>query len=153
MIERSTGMRTQKYGVVAAAAAALASGILVASPASADYGPGAVYQVELTANVAGPDGGGVWLWYALNSDGTGDYHGSDCGHGEGAAADAGDVTWHRVGDQIEIDGTVLAGLGDYQATVTVPATYGHYTGTLGTYISLPAFIPSGIGFSQLQVAP
>jgi hypothetical protein len=147
-------MRIHKYGALAAAASAISWGIVAAPPASADYGPGADYQVELSANAPGPSGGGVWLWYALNSDGTGDYHGSDCGHGgEGAASDAGDVTWHRVGYQIEIDGTVLAGLGNYPATVTVPATYGHYTGTLGTYISLPPFIPSGIGFSQLQVAP
>lgn len=147
-------MRIHKYGVIAAAAAAISWGMVAASPASADYGRGAVYEVELSANAGGPNGGGVWLWYALNSDGTGDYHGADCGHGGvGAVADAGDVTWHMVGNQVEIDGTSLAGLGNFPATVTVPAKYGHYTGTLGTYITLPPFIPSGIGFSQLQVAP
>ncbi|HET6916440.1 MAG TPA: hypothetical protein VFH56_10175 [Acidimicrobiales bacterium] len=86
------------------------------------------------------------LWYALNSVGTGDYHGSDCGHGIGAVADAGDVTWHQTGNNIEIDGTVLAGLGNFPATVTVPAAYGHYTGTLGSYITLPGFIPPQMGF-------
>lgn len=147
-------MRVHKYGAAAAATAAICSGILAAPPALADYGRGAVYQVELSGNATGPNGGGVWLWYALNSDGTGDYHGSDCGHGLGAVADAGDVTWHPIaGNQIEIDGTVLAGLGNFAATVTVPATYGHYTGTLGSYITLPGFIPPQIGFSQLQVAP
>jgi hypothetical protein len=35
----------------------------------------------------------------------------------------------------------------------VPAAYGHYTGTLGSYLTLPPFIPTFIGFSQLQVAP
>jgi hypothetical protein len=51
-----------------------------------------------------------------------------------------------------ISGIVLNGLGGFQATVTVPAAYGHYTGTIGSFITLPAFIPN-IGNSQLQVAP
>lgn len=146
-------MGIHKYAVVAVTAAMASAGLVAAQPAVADYGPGAVYQVELSANVTGPQGGGVWLWFALNEDGTGDYRGSDCGHGEGASPDAGDVTWYRVGTSVVIQGTILVGLGDFPATVTVPAAYGHYTGTLGTYITLPPFIPAGIGFSQLQVAP
>ena len=140
----------------AAAAATLASGatLAAASPAWADYGQGAVYQVELSANASGPQGGGLWLWFGLNSDGTGDYQGSDCGHGGlGAAHDGGDVTWHVSGDQVVINGVVLNGLGGFPATVTVPAAFGHYTGTIGSFITLPPFIPPGIGSSQLQVAP
>jgi len=139
-----------------AAAAALVGGatLATASPASADYGKGAVYQVELSANASGPQGGGVWLWFGLNRDGTGDYQGSDCGHGGvGAAHNGGDVTWHVSGNQVVINGVVLNGLGGFPATVTVPAAYGHYTGTLGSYITLPPFIPANIGNSQLQVAP
>jgi len=128
--------------------------LATASPASADYGKGEVYQVELSANASGPQGGGVWLWFGLNRDGTGDYQGSDCGHGDvGAAHNGGDVTWHVSGNQVVINGVVLSGLGGFPATVTVPTAYGHYTGTLGSYITLPPFIPANIGNSQLQVAP
>jgi hypothetical protein len=73
--------------------------------------------------------------------------------GAGAAHDGGDVTWHVSGGQVIIDDVVLNGLDGFVSTVTVPAAYGHYTGTLGSFITLPAFIPSGIGTSQLQVAP
>lgn len=52
-----------------------------------------------------------------------------------------------------ISGIVLNGLGGFPATVTVPAAYGHYTGTVGSFITLPPFIPPTIGNSQLQVAP
>jgi hypothetical protein len=70
-----------------------------------------------------------------------------------AAHNGGDVTWHVSGNQVVINGVVLNGLGGFPATVTVPAAYGHYTGTLGSYITLPPFIPANIGNSQLQVAP
>jgi hypothetical protein len=94
------------------------------------------------------------LWIELNRNGIGDYQGSDCGHGgQGAAADSGDVTWSASGGQVMISGVVLNGLGGFPATVTVPATYGHYTGTVGSFITLPPFIPATIGNSQLQVAP
>jgi hypothetical protein len=127
--------------------------LATAGPASA-YGNGEVYQVELSANISGSAGGGVWLWFGLSSDHTGDYHGADCGHKNGpAASDGGDVTWQVVGNQVVISGVVLNGLGGFPATVTVPASYGHYTGTVGSFITLPGFIPAGIGSSQLQVAP
>lgn len=80
----------------------------------------------------------------------------------GAATDKGDVTWTRVGDQIVISGVTYNGLptnpmaGDFTPfapTITVPATYGHYTGTDTSYTTLPGWIPPGIGFTQLQVAP
>jgi hypothetical protein len=94
------------------------------------------------------------LWIELNRDGTGDYQGSDCGHGgQGAAGDSGDVTWSASSRQVMISGIVLNGLGGFPAAVTVPATYGHYTGTVGSSITLPPFIPPTIGDSQLQVAP
>jgi hypothetical protein len=121
------------------------------------YEARAIYQIELSANVPSPQGGGVWLWIGLDPNGEGDYSGSDCGHGgEGAASDKGDVTWHYAGLNnawVEIDGVILNGLGGFPTTITVPSKYGHYTGTLGTYLTLPSFIPPFIGFSQLQVAP
>ncbi|MGT2460819.1 hypothetical protein [Sinomonas atrocyanea] len=146
--------RTAVLGVATAALAAAA--FATAGPATADYGSGQIYQITLSDNIAGPHGGGVWIWWGLNSDGTGDYAGSDCGHGgEGAVSDRGDVTWKYSpdGTEIIISGTALNGLGGYLTTVTVPATTGHYTGTDETFLTLPGFIPSGIGNAQLQVSP
>jgi hypothetical protein len=89
--------------------------------------------------------GGVWLWIELNRDGTGDYHGSDCGlGGQGSAPDSGSVTWSGSGAKAEIRGIVLNGLGGLPATVTLPATYGHYAGTFGSFITLLLFIPPTI---------
>lgn len=134
-------------------AIAAVSAAAFAATASADYGRGAVYQVELSANASGPNGGGVWLWIGLNADGGGDYSGSDCGHGLGASSDRGDVHWTTTNGLVTITGVVLNGLGGFPTTITVPATTGHYSGTIGSYLTLPAFIPSFIGTSQLQVAP
>ena len=136
-------------GLVAAAAAGATS-----ATALADYGSGAQYQIELSANISGKSGGGVWLWISLNRDGTGDYSGADCGHGgAGAASDKGGVTWTMSGGSVVISGIALNGLGGFPTTVTVPAAYGHYTGTVGTFLTVPSFIPSFVGTSQLQVAP
>ncbi len=165
-----TGARRVRGRFVAAILGSALS-LVVGGTALADYGPGAVYQIELSANAPGPTqthgvggagGGGVWIWLALNADGTGDYAGSDCGHGEGAASDRGDVTWYygdrdgtpnASGDWVVVDGVVLNGLGGFPTTVTVPRSYGHYRGTVGSYLTLPGFIPPFIGTSQLQVAP
>ena len=57
------------------------------------------------------------------------------------------------GTHVVISDVVLNGLGGFVATVTVPAAFGHYTGTIGSFITLPPFIPANAGFSQLQVAP
>jgi hypothetical protein len=138
----------------AGALLAVAGPLAAAGPAWADYGPGAIYQVELSANVSGPQGGGLWLWIELNRGGTGDYQGADCGHGgAGSVHDSGGVTWSASGDQVVITGAVLKGLGGFPATVTVPAATGHYKGTARSFITLPSFIPPEAGNSQLQVAP
>jgi hypothetical protein len=133
-----------------------------ATTASADYGRGAIYQIELSMNSPGPQGGGVWLWITLNSSYTGDYAGSDCGHGgAGTASDKGDVTWHYDGNNVVIEGVELNALPvsvnpfvppPYHTTITVPKAYGHYTGNDHAFLTLPSFLPVG-GFSQLQVAP
>ena len=130
------------------------STLTAAAPAFADYGKTAVYQVELSANISGQHGGGVWLWLELSNDNKVDYQGSDCGHGGvGAAPDAGSTTWSDVGGMLVIPNVVLSGLGGFPSTVTVPDTLGHYTGTVGSFITLPGFIPAFAGNSQLQVAP
>lgn len=150
-------MNITRKTAAAAAAAVLGAGMLAAAaPASADYGSSAIYQIELSANASGRDGGGVWLWLELSNDGSVDYQGSDCGHGgAGAAHDGGETTWHYTNSdtQLQIDNVILNGLGGFPATVTTPSRLGHYTGTLGTFITLPPFIPPSIGTSQLQVAP
>ncbi len=139
-----------------------ASAGLAASTASADYGPGAVYQIEISSNVPGPHGGGIWLWIELNADGGGDYAGSDCGRGadERARSDRGDVaSWSVGGGVLTIEGVVLNGLGALPVTITIPlppSGYGHVTTDLVTIfpdLETVLGIPPGVGFSQVEVAP
>lgn len=147
--------RTRKTAALLGAAVLGTSGFIAmaAGPASADYGSTAVHQIELSANASGPNGGGVWLWLEVSSNGSVDYSGADCGHGEGAVSDRGS-TWATTSNGwIVIHNVILNGLGGYPATVTVPAQDGHYTGTIGSFITLPSFIPPFIGHSQVQVAP
>lgn len=132
-----------------------------AAHATRDYGPGAVYQVEISSNVTGKNGGGVWLWIELNADGTGDYAGSDCGRGAAhASSDRGDITSWSVADGVlTINGVVLNGFGGLPVTITIPlpsSGYGHVSTDvvsifpdLGTVLGLPP----GAGFSQVEVAP
>ena len=144
--------------ILAAFAAAIATAAIAAAPAAADYGPGAVYQVEITVNEGGPGGGGIWLWLALYPNGTGDYAGSDCGHGHGAAADRGDVTWTSANGMLTITGVVLNGfgpLGPVPVTITARSQYGHYAYSADAFTTifsgLPPFISGGKG--QVQIAP
>jgi hypothetical protein len=151
--------------VLAALTVVLAAG---AGSASADYGQGAVYQVEITANIGGPQGGGIWLWLALTPDhpgatyGTADYTGSDCGHGGGAIKDMGEASWTDNGNgTISISPVDLVGLEQAFAigatTITVPSAYGHYSYSpaddpLHTiFNNVPGFLPPGK--AQVQIAP
>src|SRR5258706_3534207 len=118
-------MRLRKTAVTGAACAALTvGGAAGAAPALADYGPGNIYQVEISSNLSGPQGGGAWLWLALSpnpgtsSSGTGDYAGSDCGHGFGAASDKGEVTWTKASGTLTIQGVTLNGFGGLPVTIT-----------------------------------
>jgi hypothetical protein len=157
------------------ATCALAVGLLVAvtGTASADYGPGTTYQIAITANMSGPTGGGIWIWFALTptsaSGGTVDYAGADCGHGVGAASDSGEATYTVVGGNLVISGVVYNGLPPFpvfQAPITVPATYGHYSysavdNPFETIFGFPpsVSIPGGPtidftgGHAQVQVSP
>src|SRR6266511_6480578 len=159
--KRGRKMKRKLVCLVLVVAAAVLVSAISATSASADYGGRATYQIELSVNTPGRDGGGVWLWIALEPDFTGDYAGSDCGHGgAGTASDKGDVTWHYSGDTVVIEGVALNALPNsivpfvpppYHTTITVPKTYGHYTGNDHAFLTLPSFLPVG-GFSQLQVA-
>jgi hypothetical protein len=150
---------------VATGALAAALVAAIAGPASADYGPGALYQVEITANESGLSGGGIWLWIELSpsggstTSGTGDYAGSDCGHGHGGASDRGDVTWSSSDGTLTISGVVLNGfgpeIGPVPVTITVPSAYGHYAYPTDAFTSIFSGLPPFItgGRAQVQVAP
>jgi hypothetical protein len=139
-----------------------------ASGARADYGPGAVYQVEISANsVPGPS---FWFWAELDPGGTsGDYQMTDCIHvgrgGPNAAAHAsGDVeSWYVSGGTLTMTGVKIIG-GEETATISVAlpssGTYGHSNAVTVTVTSaiVPIF-PVGTTFSfsgsaaQVQLAP
>jgi hypothetical protein len=124
------------------------SAVSAAAPVAADYGNTAVYQIEISANSGGPSGGGAWLWIELNSSGTGDYVGSDCGHGFGALSDQGDVTaWSSANGMLTIQGVALFG-GAFPVTITVPSAFGNYSETPLQVFGLP--FP---GFAVVEVAP
>jgi len=143
----------------AAGTACLATALagVAATPALADYGQGAQYQIEISANnVGGVPGDGVWLWIALNNNGTGDYQGTDCIHTgpaglNGAAHEQGDVSWTDSGGKLTITGVKLVG-GVFPVTVVVSDRYGHYVGGSDGFIQGFALGPIG-GTAQVQVAP
>jgi hypothetical protein len=143
----------------AAGAGCLAAALVgtVATPALADYGNGAQFQIEISANnVGGVPGDGVWLWVALNSGGSGDYQGTDCIHTgsaglNGAAHESGDVRWTDAGGQLTITGVKLVG-GVFPVTVVVKDRIGHYVGPSDSFIRGFALGPIG-GTAQVQVAP
>jgi hypothetical protein len=191
--------RDRVFSVLAVVGTLTVGALFTLSKAQADYGPGALYQIEFVSGDngsshlpvgsrgGGPQGGGVWLWIALYPDFTADYAGSDCLGGIGSFSDKGDATWHYSGGSIVITDVVLNGfkfvsnlLGCpntcvppapgqpdqvyfcYTSTpITVPAAYGHYTGTVGTFQPVPkilincvetdAFDPNS-GMSLVQVA-
>jgi hypothetical protein len=152
-------MRYTKKLSAAAGAGCLAAALAgtAATPARADYGTGAQYQIEISAsNVGGVPGDGVWLWIELNSNSSGDYTGSDCIHtGPAGLNDAGhergDVTWADSDGKLTITGIGLVG-GQFPVTVVVPDRYGHYVGPSDSFIHNFALGPIG-GTAQVQVAP
>jgi hypothetical protein len=152
------------------AACVLAGGLLLGSAgtAAADYGKGALYQIEISANCVGPGscipgvvkGYGVWLWAELDADHTGDYEAADCGHAgpggiaslTGAFHDSGGVTWSYSGSAIIIEGAAIFG-NTVPMTIMVPAAYGHYALTFAQVLNVPALGGALPGWAQVQVAP
>jgi hypothetical protein len=139
-----------------------------AAGARADYGPGAVYQVEISANaVPGPS---FWFWAELDQGGaSGDYQMTDCIHvgrgGPNAAAHAsGDVeSWYVSGGRLTMTGVKIIG-GEEKATISValPSSgmYGHSNQVTVTVTSaIVPIIPVGAVFTftgpqaQVQLAP
>lgn len=131
--------------------------------ALADYGKGAVYQIEISGNCVGPstcipgvvNGYGIWLWAELDADHTGDYEAADCGHGYGdnsAYHDSGDLTWASDGTTLTIEGAAIFG-NAVPIKITVPAHYGHYSESFAQAFSVPALGGALPGWAQVQVAP
>jgi len=139
-----------------------------AAGARADYGPGAVYQVEISANaVPGPS---FWFWAELDPGGaSGDYQMTDCIHvgrgGPNAAAHAsGEVeSWYVSGGMLTMTGVKIIG-GAETATISValPSSgmYGHSNEVTVTVTSaIVPIIPVGAVFTfsgheaQVQLAP
>ena len=81
--ETSRRMSLFRKWVVVVTVAAMAmlgtAGTAAAAPRTPPGGD-AAYQVEISANVGGPTGGGSWYWLELDKDGGGIYAGSDCAH-------------------------------------------------------------------------
>lgn len=162
----SSTMRRMWRRALALAAAGTIAGLLLmgsAGTALADYGPGAVYQIEISGNCVGKTtcipqvvkGYGIWFWAALYPDGTGDYQADDCGHGYGdnsAFHDSGDVTWSSDGSTITIQGAAIFG-NTVPITITVPARYGHYSEAFANAFDVPALGGALPGWAQVQVAP
>ena len=147
------------------AAAALFFG--TAAGAYAEYGPGAVYQVEISANAS--PGPSFWFWAELDPGGTsGDYQMTDCIHvgrgGPNAAAHAsGEVeSWSASGGTLTITGVQIIG-GAETVTIKVPlpaSGYGHTNAvTLTVTSAIEPIFPVGYTFSfsgqrtQVQLAP
>ncbi|HEU5438599.1 MAG TPA: hypothetical protein VFU88_04860 [Ktedonobacterales bacterium] len=134
-----------------------------AGTALADYGKGAVYQIEISGNCVGATtcipgvvkGYGIWFWAELDADGTGDYQAADCGHGYGANGafhDSGDVTWSTNGTTLTITGVAIFG-NSVPITITVPVHFGHYMQTFAQVFDVPALGGALPGWAQVQVAP
>lgn len=164
--------RWRRCAFALVAASALAGGMLLSSTgmAFADYGNGAQYQVEISANCNGPGscipsvvkGFGIWFWAELNAGGTGDYQAADCGHvgpgntpGQtGAFHDSGDVTWwySNGGSTITIAGAAIFG-NTVPMTITVPAKLGHSVEPIAQVFDIPALGGALPGTAQVQIAP
>jgi hypothetical protein len=132
-----------------------------AGTAAADYGPGAKFQIAISANnVGGVPGEGVWAWIALYPGSTGDYTAADCIHTgsllghpglNGAGHEQGEVSWSDSNGWLTINGVMLVG-GVFPVTIKVPDTYGHRVLPSDTVITGFALGPIG-GWAQVQVSP
>jgi hypothetical protein len=157
--------------------ASLSTGVLLTTtgPAGADYGQGATYQIEISANTppTSPQAaqGNFWIWLALTPSSSGatsgisDYQEADCihlggGHATDAAAhDAGSGAWYISNGTLYLTGVNIIGNAE-TATFAVPlptsGSYGHTNGMTMTVTSGTAPIPNGIPLSypsQNQIAP
>jgi hypothetical protein len=162
-------MKRLRRLLVALLAMGALTAALFAATGSAEYGPGAVYQVEISANAQ--PGPSFWFWAELDPGGTsGDYQMTDCIHvgrgGPNAAAHAsGEVaSWSVGGGMLTMTGVKIVG-GANTATISVAlpssGTYGHsnYVTVTVTAAVPGAPLPVGAVFTftgssaQVQLAP
>jgi hypothetical protein len=156
-------MRVTKKFPLLIAAAAGAILLSTAATASADYGPGAVYQVEISSN---PTGSGFWIWAELDPGMTsGDYQETDCIHlgrggPNGALHDSGSVTGWSIDTNartLTMYGVNIIGNAEtVDITVPLPATgsaYGHSDSMTITYVSGAPIITAATFPAQVQLAP
>ena len=126
-------MRRLRSTILVGCLAAAAVFFGTATGASAEYGPGAVYQVEISANaLPGPS---FWFWAELDpGNASSDYQMTDCIHvgrgGPNAAAHAsGEVeTWSVGGGWLTMTGVKIIG-GEETATSRRPYRRRECTGT------------------------
>jgi len=112
-----------------------------ASPVAADYGSGAQFQVEISANTPQI---GFWLWSELGPNQTSDYQETDCIHLGGgpatdaAAHDSGSLTsWSVSSGTVTMNGMkIINGL--ETATISAPI------GPNGTINSMTITVTSAI---------
>lgn len=151
-------MKATKRFLFVGAMAAVAILLGTATTASADYGSGAAYQVEISSN---PPGSGVWIWAELDPGMTsGDYQETDCIHlgqggPNGALHDSGSVSgWEITGSMLTMHGVkVLGGAETVDVSVPVPAgRYGHSYSVTITPTGGPPVI-AGTFPAQVQLAP
>jgi hypothetical protein len=163
-------MKQLRRLLVALLAAGALTAALFAATVSADYGQGAVYQVEISAN--SQPGPSYWFWAELDPGNVGgDYQMTDCIHvgagGPNAAAHAsGEVeSWSTGGGYLTMTGIKIVG-GANTATIKVAlpasgAMYGHsnYVKVTVTAAVPGAPLPVGAVFeftgskAQVQLAP
>lgn len=154
-------------GAVAfAMAGGLTGAVMAAAPAAAsaadNYGPGAVYQVEISAN---EPYGAFWVWAGLYVDSNGnhtvDYEETDCIHlphiATAAANDTGEGgTWAISGDTLYLYNIDIIG-NAATATFEVPlpsnplpqgSAYGHSSGLT---IDVTSEVPGGPPLAPVYV--
>ena len=150
--------RHRRLALVALTATIACIAAVAAPSARADYGSGALYQIEFSANNVGVvtgTGKGLWLWIELNAGGGGEFTGAGCKHfgstgPDGATPQSGDVTsWSDDGTNLSIHLVLLIGGVPKQVTFTVPDSFGHYSGPTGNYMNPNPFG----GDAELTVAP
>jgi hypothetical protein len=143
-----------------------AAAVAFTTSASADYGPGTQYQVEISANSL--TGGNFWFWAALGPGQASDYQNTDCIHTaaggnpqsgpNGAGHSSGELTsWSKHDGMIEMDGVKLVGglaTGNYFILDQPHSSWFEVVVTSDPLHLLPPFplIFSGRG-TQVQVAP
>jgi hypothetical protein len=117
--------RIWRAALALGSARVLATGFAVAGAGavSADYGSGALYQVEISSN---PDGFGLWIWAELGPGQASDYQETDCihmgnGHATDAAAhDSGSLSsWSVANGMLAMNGVHLIN-NNVTANVSVP---------------------------------